>query len=170
MPGGLHSVLYRPKPNRRSDYSSPWALYAVVFNFALQNRKLCMLNDKYDPPLSKAGFMDLLSVLHTSLDSHDAIKSMPTAQREAAVRLNAAVMRYVETVEGNSASSMPTLNLDRFEKVAFMSPDILGALKDHPSGHTVLCGRKTPARTIPLFVKVGDLPSNWLATPAKLKQ
>jgi hypothetical protein len=38
------------------------------------------------------------------------------------------------------------------EPVAWMSPEILDAIKTHPYGNTVLCGRKTEQRTVALYL------------------
>lgn len=62
-----------------------------------------MPNDSYDPPLSQAGFMDLVCTLQARLKTPESIKTldaMPQAQRDAARQLETAAKNYVEVVEG----------------------------------------------------------------------
>ena len=66
-----------------------------------------MSNSKYDPPLSKAGFMDLLGALQAHLKTPDAITilaAMPQDQHDAALQLGLLAQNYVEVVEGRSNS------------------------------------------------------------------
>lgn len=66
-----------------------------------------MSNGKYDPPLSKAGFMDLLGALQAQLKTPDAITilaAMPEDQHDAALQLGLLAQNYVEVVEGRSNS------------------------------------------------------------------
>lgn len=62
-----------------------------------------MPNGDYDPPLSQAGFMDLVCALQARLKEPEAMKTleaMPQAQQDAALRIEAAAKNYVEVVEG----------------------------------------------------------------------
>ena len=62
-----------------------------------------MPNDNYDPPLSQAGFMDLVCTLQILLKTPESIKtfeSMSQPQRNAALQLETAAKNYVDLVEG----------------------------------------------------------------------
>lgn len=51
-------------------------------------------------------------------------------------------------------------SMEATEPAAWISPAMLEVLLTHPSGHTVLCGRRTsPGRTIPLFTHHAPPPS-----------
>lgn len=39
------------------------------------------------------------------------------------------------------------------EPTCWISPAMLDAIGKHPDGHTVLCGKRTTGRTIPLYKK-----------------
>ncbi len=61
-----------------------------------------MANEKCDPSLSQAGFMDLVCALQAQLKTTDALNllaAMPNAQREAAMRLGDAATNYVNVVQ-----------------------------------------------------------------------
>jgi hypothetical protein len=69
-----------------------------------------MSNEKYDPPLSRAGFMDLAIAMQTQLETPDAVKvlaQMAPVQRQAAERLVAAAKSYIEAVELQGPTPVP---------------------------------------------------------------
>ncbi|MCY1165278.1 hypothetical protein D9M73_51810 [compost metagenome] len=68
-------------------------------------RSATQSNSNYDPPLSQAGFMDLVCALQADLKLPHSLKILstaPQAQREAALQVGAAAKNYVEVVEGRS--------------------------------------------------------------------
>lgn len=67
-----------------------------------------MPNERYDPELSKAGFMDLVCAIQERLNNPDGrktLEAMPADQRKAAVRIGATAKTYVDVVEGRSNGS-----------------------------------------------------------------
>lgn len=63
----------------------------------------------YDPPLSQAGFMDLVCALQANLKFPCSIKILstaPQAQQAAALQVGAAAKNYVEVVEGRSTMDL----------------------------------------------------------------
>ena len=61
-----------------------------------------MASQEYDPPLSQAGFMDLVGALEKLLKTEHSLKSlerMPAEQRDAAMRLGDAAAHYRLIVE-----------------------------------------------------------------------
>jgi len=64
-----------------------------------------MANEIYDPNLSEAGFMDLISAIQALLNTPDSkklLEAMPEAQRAAAMRVGEAAKSYVDAVEGSA--------------------------------------------------------------------
>lgn len=64
-----------------------------------------MANSEYDPPLSQAGFMDLIGAILARLKEPDGISTlaaMPQIQRYAALQIGLLAQNYVDVVEGRS--------------------------------------------------------------------
>ena len=71
----------------------------------MTKRATAQSTGNYDPPLSQAGFMDLVLALQANLKLPDSIKLLstaPQAQQAAASQIGAAAKNYVEIVEGRS--------------------------------------------------------------------
>lgn len=97
-----------------------------------------MPNENYDPKLSEAGFMDLISAIQALLKAPDSCKLLETmaeAQRAAAMRVGEAAKSYVDVVEGSSVPSISTIKSSKDLQSADLEKIALAA--EAEAGHAI---------------------------------